>query len=133
LGAAELRRAALSRQPPWARSPSLWSCPALCRASTNCLSHLKTWMAGTSPAMTALRKYEDSLARALELIGGGHLAQEVLHRVAELLGLARKIAADLEHLRGRLAGLVDRLGHAWHMRHHVVGDALCLAHAVRDF
>ncbi len=29
------------------------SCPALCRASTSCLLHgPKTWMAGTSPAMT---------------------------------------------------------------------------------
>src|SRR3954465_9657763 len=32
------------------RSPS---CPALCRASTTCiLSRRKTWMAGSSPAMT---------------------------------------------------------------------------------
>jgi hypothetical protein len=30
------------------------SCPALCRASTSCfLDAAKTWMAGTSPAMTA--------------------------------------------------------------------------------
>src|SRR5688572_23867760 len=28
------------------------SCPALGRASTSCLIHSKTWMAGTSPAMT---------------------------------------------------------------------------------
>ena len=32
------------------------------------------------------------LARALELIGGGDLAQEILHRMAELLGLTPKIA-----------------------------------------
>jgi len=31
------------------------SCPALCRASTSyfCARGLKTWMAGTSPAMTS--------------------------------------------------------------------------------
>ena len=41
-----------------------------------------------NPASTSRRK----LPGALQLIGGSHLAQEVLYRMAELLGLARQIA-----------------------------------------
>ena len=37
-----------------------------------------------------------------------------------------------KHLRRRLARLVDGLGHAGHVRNHVLGAARRLAHAVRD-
>ena len=37
-------------------------------------------------------KTEIWLAGALQLIGGRDLAQEILHRMAKLLGLARQIA-----------------------------------------
>src|SRR3954453_9171834 len=33
-------------------TPSTPSCPALCRVSTSLLAALRTWIAGTSPAMT---------------------------------------------------------------------------------
>src|SRR6188474_1133678 len=37
------------------------SCPALCRASTSCFLHSsKTWMAGTSPAMTDRERWRGS-------------------------------------------------------------------------
>jgi hypothetical protein len=46
------------------------SCPALCRASTSFLSRSKTWMAGTSPAMT-----NKGLSAVDELIKSQLLAQ----------------------------------------------------------
>jgi len=37
------------------------SCPALCRASTSCLTWPKTWMAGTSPAMTSIVSFNEEI------------------------------------------------------------------------
>ena len=46
----------------WMKLPAAASCPALCRASTSLRlrNAAKTWMAGTSPAMTKSLDYNDS-------------------------------------------------------------------------
>src|SRR3954447_25430430 len=44
-------------------TPSTPSCPALCRVSTHLLAAPRTWMAGTSPAMTNHGRREAKLRR----------------------------------------------------------------------
>src|SRR5689334_15746792 len=46
-----------------ALSPRAPSCPASCRASTTLIAANKTWMAGTSPAMTKSRRLHQGIDR----------------------------------------------------------------------
>src|SRR6187402_2312857 len=62
------------------------SCPALCRASTSCFVAAKSWMAGTSPAMTNSTT-RNLVHRARELdVQLGHAAR-VMRRERHLDGL----------------------------------------------
>src|SRR5581483_5201135 len=56
------------------------SCPALCRASTSLVPSVrKTWMAGTSPAMTKLCQ-SSRLPPQLPHQGAGRVAEQLLDR-----------------------------------------------------
>ena len=58
------QRASERRYRPSTKSCTDSSCPTLCRASTNFCVMSKTWMAGTSPAMTNIECQEWALAPA---------------------------------------------------------------------
>src|SRR5689334_10193047 len=79
------------------------SCPALCRASTSCFFRAsKTWMAGTSPAMTMWRVFGIILLR-LDVGAADHLAPFFCFFDDDLAPLCRRE-------RQRLAAEIGKLG-----------------------
>src|SRR3954452_7286099 len=79
------------------------SCPALRRASTSCFSETKTWMAGSSPAMTAERN---------QAPGRSRMRLATIPSITSLVPPSIELALVRSQARGRAPFLERSLSHS---------------------